>query len=426
MIYNKIMNNLKIDEIIINHYKSIKNPIHLRDFLGFQILVGPNNAGKTNILDAINIFFNNNLENDRFFDSDGEARMTIRMGLEKMVLEYKNGEVVNPPGENVSKRFIRINDVIDYKEVAKEIRRFKSEHPKEYGDFSSTLENYFKGVEINEDLFFLNIYADQKTRSIKRIGEGFKRLFVILYYIFHPQYSIILIDEPEIHLHPSIIKKFLWILEEKKYGKQIFFTTHHPTFIQAKNLINIWRVVRNEFGSTAVYGFYEKDIDLNRFVQEINDENSNMLFADKVLLVEGVSDAIFMREMIRRFYKKEKDISVVYTSGKGTIDLYARICDIFYIPYSIMLDSDALESPSLMRIKKIPKFKKNDSIQEKIKKLKEKEIFILEGDLEQVYPEHYKNKNSKPLKALEISQKIRDEDLNSKKMSVVKYIIEKI
>lgn len=420
------MNNLKIDEIIINHYKSIKNPVHLRDFLGFQILVGPNNAGKTNILDAINIFFSNDLEKERFFDSDGSARMTIKNGSEKIILEYKNGTVVNPLDESISKSFIRINNVINYKQVAKEIKRFKLEHPEEYNDFSNTLENYFKGVEINEDLFFLNIYADQKTRSIKRIGEGFKRLFVILYYIFHPQYSVILIDEPEIHLHPSIIKKFLWILEEKKNGKQIFFTTHHPTFIQAKNLVNIWRVVRNENGSTAVYGFYEKDINLNRFVQEINDENSNMLFADKVLLVEGVSDAIFMREMIKRFYKKEKDISVVYTSGKGTIDLYTRICDIFYIPYAVMLDSDALESASLMRVKKMPKFSKNDNFQEKIKKLKENEIFILDRDLEKVYPDHYKNSSSKPLRALEISQKINNEDLKSQRMRVIREVLEAI
>lgn len=417
------MNKIKIEEIIINHYKSIKNPIHLRDFLGFQILVGPNNAGKTNILDAINIFFDSNLENERFFDADGDARMTIRVGSERIILECKNGVIVNPLSDDASKRFVRINDVIDYIQVAKEIRRFEIEYPEEYIDFSNTLENYFKEIEINEDLFFLNIYADQKARSMKRIGEGFKRLFVILYYIFHPQYSIILIDEPEIHLHPSIIKRFLWVLENKKENKQIFFTTHHPAFIQAKNLVNIWRVVRNELRSTAVYGFYEKDINLNRFVQEINDENSSMLFADKVLLVEGVSDAIFMREMIRRFYKKDKDISVVYTSGKGAIDLYTKICDIFYIPYSVMLDSDALETSSLARVKKMPKFRKGAGRREKIAKLKEREIFILDGVLEQVYPEQYKSKESKPLKALEISQKITEDDLECKKMSIIKEIL---
>lgn len=35
-----------------------------------------------------------------------------------------------------------------------------------------------------------------------------------------------------------------------------------------------------------------------------------------------------MTEMINRFYEKEKDIKVVYTGGKGTIDLYANICEL--------------------------------------------------------------------------------------------------
>ncbi len=420
------MSKIKIDEVIINHYKSIKNPVHLRDFLGFQILVGPNNAGKTNILDAINILFSDNLEDERFLDEDGDIEMTVIDDGAKVVSEYKNGGVVNPLKSKIKESFIRISNTIDYNQVAKEIKKFKNEYPKEYSDFSNILEDYFKEVEINEDLFLINIYADKKIRSIKRIGEGFKRLFVILYYVYHPQYSIILIDEPEVHLHPSIIKKFLWILEEKKGDKQIFFTTHHPAFVQARNLTNIWRVMRNENSSTAVYGFYKKDVDLNRFVQEINDENSSMLFADKVLLVEGVSDAIFMREMLRRFYKKEKDIIVIYTGGKGTVDLYSRICDIFYIPYTIMLDNDALLSPSLLRIKKFPKFNRSDSHQTKIEKLSENEIFILEKDLEQVYPDRYKTKDSKPLKALKVSQQITEEDLNSKKMSVIKELLDTI
>ncbi len=415
--------NVQIEEVIINHYKSIKDPVYLRDFFEFQILVGPNNAGKTNILDAINLFFDDNLQEERFLDTDGDVKITIRDGRDKFFLEYKNGKVVNYPKEDIKKSFVRIGNAVDYEKVAKELKEFKVHFPEEYKLFSQTLEAYFKEVEINEDLFILNVYADYKTRSIKRIGEGFKRLFVILYYIFNPNYNIILIDEPEIHLHPSIIKKFLLILEKNRFGNQIFFTTHHPTFVQAKYLPHIWRITRNNNNSTSVYGFYRKDVDLNRFVQEINDENSSMLFADKVLLVEGVSDAIFMREMINRFYNKDKDIKVVYTSGKGSVDLYAKLCDVFSIPYAVMLDSDALYTASLQRLKRFPRFTRSDSYSDKISKLQKEEIFILEKDLEYTYPDKYSSKDSKPIKALKVSQRINNQDINSDKMKTIKDII---
>ncbi len=418
--------SMKIEEVIINHYKSIKDPIHLRDFSEFHILVGPNNAGKTNILDAIHIFFDKNVEEERFFDKNADIKITLTDNEEKHVINLKGGKLSNHSQIDAQKNFIRINDKVDYFSVVKELKFFKTSFPEEYLNFSQALEKYFTGIEINEELFLHNVQADQKSRSVKRMGEGFKRLFVILFYIFHPNYKIILIDEPETHLHPSIIKKFLRILKEGRFGNQVLFTTHHPSFVQARYLPYVWRITRNKNNSTALYGFNGKNLDLSRFVQEINDDNSGILFASKALLVEGVSDAIFMREMINRFYKKETDIKVVYTSGKGSVDIYAELCEIFNIPYAIMLDNDALNSTSLQRVRKFPKFKRKTSLKEKKEALKEKEIFVLERDLEHTYPLRYKKKETKPLAALHISQKITENDLKSKKMKTIKELLEKI
>lgn len=417
---------MRLEEVTINHYKSIKDPVHLREFSNFHILVGPNNAGKTNILDAINLFFDETLEEERFLDKDADVQAVISVKGKKHTLSYKNGQLLKPNNLYLQESFIRIGDKINYSLIADSLKKFKEDYPQKYKKFSSTIESYFKEIEINEELFVFNIYADDKKRSSKRIGAGFKRLFVILFYLFHPRYKIILIDEPETHLHPSIIRKFLHILEESNLGKQIFFTTHHPSFVQAKYLPYIWRITRNQNRSTCVHGFYKKNINLNRFIQEINDDNSGMLFADKVLLVEGISDRIFMRNLLNKYYKKDKDIKVVYTSGKGSIGIYSVLCEIFDIPYAIMLDKDAINSSSLEKVKNFPKIGKNTSFSEKIKKLKEKEIFILERDLEQTYPLRYKNKESKPLAALYVSQKITEKDLEEECMRTIKEILETI
>ncbi len=416
---------MHIKEITINHYKSIKKPMHIRDISDFQILVGTNNAGKTNILDAINLFFDQNVDAERFFDESANLEIILTHKGESHKLSYRGGES-SYKEHNFKKYFVRINNSHNYHDVARKIENFKKEHPKNYQDFSIALKENFKDIEVSEELFLSNVFADNKERSVERIGSGFKRLFVILFYVFHPQYKVILIDEPATDLHPSVIRKFLNILSAKKLDKQIFLTTHHPTFVQAKYLPQTWRVFREEEGSTSLCGFSKRKVDVSRFIQEINDDNSGMLFSDKVLLVEGVSDRIFIREMVNRFYRKDKSIKVVYTSGKGSIDIYANLCETFRIPYAIMLDRDAVSSSSLQRVKKFPVFKKKVSLHNKIEELKKREIFILEKDLEHVYPQKYPRKETKPLTALFVSQNIKKEDLQDKRMKTIKEMLEQI
>ncbi len=74
----------------------------------------------------------------------------------------------------------------------------------------------------------------------------------------------------------------------------------------------------------------------------------------------------------------------------------------------------------------MPFFPKKISAEEKKEKLAIKEIFILDKDLEHVYPPQYHQKETKPLTALSVSQKIKWEDLNTKKMATIKRIIDEI
>ncbi len=418
-----------IKELKINYYKSITEPLTINNFSNLHILVGPNNAGKTNILDALNLFFDPNTNKERFHDEKADIDIVLNFENKDYYLKYQKG-IISGDTEKLplmQKSFIRVknNDFI-YDLIPQELEKVKKKYPKDYEIFSQTLKKYFKNIEIDEKIFILSVRSDEDERHIKRMGSGFKRLFVIFFYLFHPECKLILIDEPELHLHPSIIRKLLFILSEKKLENQIFLTTHHPTFIDADYLKNIWRIARNENNSTSIYNMSKSKINLNRFVQEINDDNSGMFFCDKILLVEGVSDYIFMREIIKRFYDKERDVKVIYTGGKGTVDLYSDLCDEFKIPYAIMLDRDALKSHSLLRVKKYPKININASDEEKIKILKEQEIFILNGSLENVYLPRFKRKQTKPLTALDISRKITINDFENNKMTTIKEIIEKI
>jgi predicted ATP-dependent endonuclease of OLD family len=146
-----------------------------------------------------------------------------------------------------------------------------------------------------------------------------------------------------------------------------------------------------------------------------------MLFSDKVLLVEGISDSILLRGLLDRFTHNGKDIKVVYTGGIGDIELYEKICRVFDIPYSIMVDGDGL---NYIFEKKFGKKKVGDD--QKRKMLKEKNIFVLKGALENNYPKKYQFKDTKPLNALIASKNIKKEDYQSSKMKYLREVVNSV
>ncbi len=401
---------MKINQLKINKYKSITKKVEINNFFDFNILVGPNNAGKTNILDAVELFFNPEREQLK----DGDVEIAIKNGEKEYGFSFSDGSF-HPPLKDFSSSFVRINHEVSPEKVSQDLEKFKKTDSEKYNKFTESMERYFGNLQMSEELFKASTETKIEAKSWRRMGEGFKRLFVILFYIYNPQFEIILIDEPEIHLHPSVIKKFLKLLHNEELEGTIMMTTHHPTMVQAKFLKNTWRVARDEDRSTTIYKF-KRGLDIERLVQEINDDNSAMLFTDKALLVEGVSDSILMRGLIDKFYTGKKDIKVVYSGGVGDINLYEKICKVYNIPYSIMIDGDALDSYWKKR------FGEKDHPRKR-EELKKEGVFVLKGALEDNYPQKYQTEETKPLSALRAAGKIKKEDFESPLMSSLKEVI---
>ena len=72
--------------------------------------------------------------------------------------------------------------------------------------------------------------------SLSNLGSGYEMMFSLLYSYYMSKQSnkntIILIDEPELHLHPRIQKKFVEFLLEVSKDCQIIITTHSPLLVK--------------------------------------------------------------------------------------------------------------------------------------------------------------------------------------------------
>ncbi len=200
-------------------------------------------------------------------------------------------------------------------------------------------------------------------------------------------------------------------------------------FVQPEQIAHIWRVSRDENRNTKIYQLVGSHITLdpNRLEQELDADNSEMFFADKVLLVEGVSDRILMRGLIDRFYHGELDIKVIFANSKDNIDIYAKVFEAFKIPYMIMLDGDALRTHWSDVIAQALYGNKRASRGRKIQLLQRSNIFILDGDLEKSYPRKYQRRDDKkPINALRAAHQVTLRDFESREMKVIKTILERL
>ena len=75
----------------------------------------------------------------------------------------------------------------------------------------------------------------EQITNIVNEGTGTNQLLTILAKVLQPNKKFICIDEPEIHLHPSMVRKLATALLEiaEKQDKQFLISTHSEHFVQA-------------------------------------------------------------------------------------------------------------------------------------------------------------------------------------------------
>lgn len=175
------------------------------------------------------------------------------------------------------------------------------------------LQNLAIEVDPSQDNLIVNLNGLRYRLSEE--GAGLSQFIVILTNVAVSQASYILIDEPELNLHPTLQRKLINELELYA-AKGVLFCSHSIGLARAEAHVVYW-VSQNTNGVSALRKLPKK-ANLAVFLGELGyGDGYTELSRSKILLVEGPTEIKVMRELLRKFHLDDEFILVHLGGGSG-------------------------------------------------------------------------------------------------------------
>ncbi len=233
--------------------------------------------------------------------------------------------------------------------------------------FVHSLAVDFSAYDPNNYAKSLRIYAKEgdNIRSFEEFGTGEQQVLLMAFVkaymeVFTSESFVLIIEEPEAHLHP-LAQKWLkeYIVEMCSAGIQVVVSTHSTDFIDAEYLDGLVRVYK-EGGITKAIQLTKEDlctfcVESGAPAEKISPDNiidyyNTRLFADQlkgmfaetIVLVEGATEFFALPVYLKRigFSLSEHGVEIVNCRGKESIPLFWRLFNAYGYNCYFIFDGD--------------------------------------------------------------------------------------
>lgn len=190
--------------------------------------------------------------------------------------------------------------------------------------FKIPLKLYKSNPQKQMENAFVASYTDNNIIKLNNLGSGYEMFFSILWAIYRSlddeKDLIILLDEPELHLHPSMQERLIKLLAYYSDKVQIIISTHSPLFI--KQLYGIkpkFHILGKENNLPTVKDMKEQKIKDYLSLNEVN------------FMAFGVYTEEYFNELYETLYRKSQKYDTTIKSNnfdaKFFIEKYTLVAD---------------------------------------------------------------------------------------------------
>ncbi|MDC7289870.1 AAA family ATPase [Blautia schinkii] len=186
-------------------------------------------------------------------------------------------------------------------------------------------------------IFQVNVTMEPRGRQepapITILGKGMRSIYLLSLLETYLQDEgripgIILMEDPEIFLHPSLQKKSSEILYRISKKSQVIFTTHSPNLLFQFNSRQIRQVVLERDG----YPVIRSKTNLSAILDDLGFTASDLMNVSFVFIVEGKQDKSRLPLLLEKYYSEIYDqdgnlsrISIISTNSCTNIKTYANL-----------------------------------------------------------------------------------------------------
>ena len=173
----------------------------------------------------------------------------------------------------------------------------------------------------------------EKTSPISNLSNGMRSLYMLSLLEAYTEDgkripNIIIVEDPEIFLHPQLQKASSEILYRLSKKNQVIFTTHSPNMLFNFTRRQIRQVVLDRGG----YSVVKEKTDIDVILDDLGYGAIDLLGVSFVFIVEGKQDKSRLPLLLEKYYSEIYDkegnlsrISIITTNSCTNIKTYANL-----------------------------------------------------------------------------------------------------